>query len=1055
MATGMILADQSERLAQHEAFEKLGLKELNRLLRAGEFVVFPAQAVLCREGEAAEFVYFVLSGEIQLTVGTPPHIITAVGAFKGCFGWNAYESTLPYQATVLSQQAQLFRIPATIAEESLRYKHLDKELFLYRIPLGAYFFFKSLNLPIFNVTHPEFLTAFQIEFFKERQDVVRAGEQADKFFMIAHGSAAVVKGNESNHEGLIRNYLEVGDYFGEVGLLTDSLRTASVVATHALTVFSLSKKDFELFLSTREGRLVSQYLQERIKTYGFAETLIMGSAPDCSLRIEGVGVAPRHAKLLKSQTGDGITYMVKPLANLSQYKVFVNKQPIQEETILHPYDELFIGNYEIVIDHKRDRISAHETGYHSLRVEQLLFELRGQVLLDKLSFDAYSNELVCIMGPSGCGKSTLLDLIYGARRPNGGQILYDNVPLHDNLEFYRDIFGFVPQDDVLLNELTVFENLYYAAKLREPKASFSKLEAKIDSVLELLKLSHRKHSRVGGGEQQKVLSGGERKRVNIARELVFEPHIFFLDEPTSGLSSKDAEEVVEFLRKLVDMGKLVITVLHQPNSRIFEQFDKIILLDKGGKLVFTGPSLDCIAYMKKTVEDHTEVLCRGCGTCQPDLIFDVLERPSTEERHARQFSPEFWQQRFIELGSNEKDDDDELPDTRSVPPAKPQRRKRRKNSWAEDFGQLWTLTRRHFAKRWNDRTNMLISLLSAPAIAGLVAYILRYTPESGVYSFSQNVLVPQYLFLGVIVTIFLGLTNSARDIVGEQSIYQREIKTKLKNHWYVLSKFAVLALIAAIQTASFIVVGNTVLDIKGVFWPFFYILYLAALCGVSFGLCLSAMFRSAESVVNWIPLVLIPQIILGGALIEYKEMNQKLYLRQSERVIPEICQVMPSRWAYEALMVAQVEQNPRIRLIESLNQQRETLGLQLEQLSNRESPNDAQATALQTQLEALDEQMGEVENQFPEVRYVNEKLTQAVNNGSGEYMSNQALFEKQSTWGLNDPFLASKKAWVWGKKSIESRTVIFNTLMLLSAILGYLMLCISILGIKHWWAEKR
>jgi ABC-type multidrug transport system ATPase subunit len=181
----------------------------------------------------------------------------------------------------------------------------------------------------------------------------------------------------------------------------------------------------------------------------------------------------------------------------------------------------------------------------------------------------------------------------------------------------------VPQDDILFGELTVFENLMFSAKLREPFSDRNVLAGRIDVVLERLRLSDRMHDLVGSVEK-KGLSGGQRKRVNIARELIFDPHVLFLDEPTSGLSSKDSEEIVGFLRDIADMGKLVIVVLHQPSSKIFKTFDRIIFLDQGGRLVFTGPVLECLNYMKEVEHDHTPTECPVCGTCQPELIFDVL-----------------------------------------------------------------------------------------------------------------------------------------------------------------------------------------------------------------------------------------------------------------------------------------------------------------------------------------------------------------------------------------------------------------------------------------------
>ena len=563
-------------------------------------------------------------------------------------------------------------------------------------------------------------------------------------------------------------------------------------------------------------------------------------------------------------------------------------------------DDIVFADFKVIVDPVRKSVNLQRTNFYQLHVENLKLSIDEKQIIDEISFDAESGELVCIMGPSGCGKSTILELIYGSRKQTSGSISYNNDPLDENLDYYRNSFGFVPQDDILFPELTVFQNLYFSAKLREPLATDEELTRKIDFTLHKLKLLEHKNSRVGSVEE-KGLSGGQRKRVNIARELIFDPHVLYLDEPTSGLSSKDSEDIVDVLRSLANNGKLIFIVLHQPSSKIYKNFDKIVFLDKGGKLVFTGDVVECISYMKEVIETDDPDICPTCETTQPEIIFEVLE--AKKQNGDRKYSPDFWKQRFKEHNQILTDEDD----VEIMVGAKPFVDK---TSLKEHAIQMMMLMKRVFLLKLHNRNNLVLAVGAPIVISILLAVILYNTDASGTYSFYNNKLILVYLFVGVIFSVFLGLTNSVRDIVSEKAIYNLESKIKLKIPWYVLSKFLVISLIAAVQIMLFVIIGNTILEIKGMFFEFFTILFLVEILGVAFGLFLSTIVKSSEAVVNWIPIILIPQIILGGALIEFEDMSRDLYL-DAQQVIPEICQIIPSRWAHEALIVAQATQNPR------------------------------------------------------------------------------------------------------------------------------------------------
>lgn len=1116
----MITATEHRKLFnKHLAFFKSPTNITEVILDAGEFVECKQDDTLCDDNEIAQDLFFVLEGEVELEIpdqNNDYRPVVTLHELSGHFGWNEYQTYYDYRARVKSENAVLFKIHRDKLQNLfLNHKQLENQLFLYRLPLGSYLFFKSFNLPSFIAVSKEFLTSFELSFYEENEVIVKDGDEANHFYMIASGSAKVTK-NENGTENII-NLLEPEQFFGEIALLQEGTkRGANVIATSPLVLFSLTRLNFEEFLHTKEGRLIKKYLSERKQEYSVTETTFIGRAEECHLQIKGSRIAPKHAKLTRQKSGtSGFRYAVEPIS--SQFPVYVNKRLVTKKQLLDQHDELFVGSYKVIIDHKRHTIRAQEISYHSLQVSHLVHYFKDSKAIDNLSFSGESGEFICIMGPSGSGKSTLLSLISGANKQTSGSILYDHEPLYENLDFFRDIFGFIPQDDILRSELTVYENLYFAAKLREPLASKESLENKIDSILDLLKLSDRKFT-VVGDQRQKVLSGGERKRLSIARELVSDPAVLFVDEPTSGLSAKDAEDVISLLAQLKDMGKLVLTVLHQPSAKLYKMFDKIILLDKGGRLVYTGPTEKCIPYMRGVVHKFSTYVRFDEDDNHPEVIFDILEY-SEDHSGQRMFSPEFWHKSFLQiegataqLAPEEKETDGN------------KRPKAPKMTIFEHFKQFSMLMRQNFMLKIRNRNNVFTSILVPIGISLLVAFMLRFSPDpSKGYEFAANSQIPIYLFMAVIVSIFLGLTNSARDIVGEQVIYNHELKIKLQIRWYVISKFLILALFAAIQVFLFIAVGNYLLEIKGVLLPFFGYSYLAALCGVSLGLLLSSYFQTAETVLNWIPLILIPQIIFGGALIEFEEMNTQLFFNQAEQVIPEICQIMPSRWTFEALSVAQVRLNPFDKNINKANgiqtqitdlikdyeaqdaRGRTTISQELittldtfntdmdklvtkltEETLDSDSrltaigeledfieqglgiinpltkvyPGDEEQTAvliehLETLLSIYQDTTEFIGEKYAPSIYHNDKLRDAVFDGSGDYTSRQERYLQNNQGFLfNSVFMAENKSFMFisdkkNKPSIwEISTLYFNAGVLSLMILTFLCLTTLTLQVK-------
>ena len=333
-----------------------------------------------------------------------------------------------------------------------------------------------------------------------------------------------------------------------------------------------------------------------------------------------------------------------------------------------------------------------------------------------------------------------------------------------------------------------------AAALRSPHLSARERSRRIDSKLIELGLNERRNS-VVGSTVKKALSGGERKRLNIGLDMIGLADIYLFDEPTSGLSSKDSEHVVEIIRSM-SHNKIVLVTIHQPSSKIFQMFNKVILLDKGGRLVFFGTPTEALQYFAEAenAQGHGVDVqnCVNCGSTRPEFIFDVLETPLRDmsgdiiyEENlrgqlvpARRFSPEYWRDKYESHRL--------IQDVRSVPLKRetaartvapmgppPRRHWFGMIRWRDEWTQLRTLLRRAFFSKMRNRVNVVTTLVEAPLLSALIAVVLRYN-ESGTYNFAGSYHIPIYLFLAVTVAMFLGLTNSADDIIRDRVVLQRE-----------------------------------------------------------------------------------------------------------------------------------------------------------------------------------------------------------------------------------------------------------------------------------------
>jgi ABC-type multidrug transport system ATPase subunit len=517
-----------------------------------------------------------------------------------------------------------------------------------------------------------------------------------------------------------------------------------------------------------------------------------------------------------------------------------------------------------------------------------------------ISFSETQGKLVGIMGASGSGKTTLLNILAGLTRPNSGNIFINGIDLFEHKDNLHGIIGFIPQDDLLIEELTVYQNLYYDAKLCFKDLSDAEINELVLKTLRNLGLIDIKDLKVGS-IFNKLISGGQRKRLNIALELIREPSILFVDEPTSGLSSRDSENVMDLLRELALKGKLVFVVIHQPSSEIFKMFDRIIILDLGGYLVYNGNPVEAVMYFKrKDAQINSEIgECPVCGNVNPELIFNIIESKVVDEfgnyTADRKISPETWNKLFLEEHASVK----------SLTIAEAPQKNLRIPGW---FSQLRIFAVRDLFSKISNRQYVLLTLLEAPVLAFILSFIIRYIadPKSSVYIFRENENIPIYIFMSLIVALFIGLTVSAEEIFRDRKILKREAFLNLSKSSYLISKIIILFIISAIQSLLFVVIGNNILEIKGMTFAYWFALFSTAACANLIGLNVSASFNSAITIYIVIPLIMIPMMVLSGAMFSFNKLNRVIV---SVEKVPWIAEIMPTKWSYEALMVHQFKDN--------------------------------------------------------------------------------------------------------------------------------------------------
>lgn len=582
-------------------------------------------------------------------------------------------------------------------------------------------------------------------------------------------------------------------------------------------------------------------------------TVRIGRAADNDLVIDDLVVSRHHAEL--HALADG-TYEIADLG--SHNRTYLNGSPVTTAPI-GPGDIVGIGHsaFCLVGDQLQEYV---DTGEVSLEVQDLAVAVDHgrKTLLDHVSFPVGEKCLLAVVGPSGAGKSTLLNALTGQRPADHGTVLYDGRDLYRDYAELRQRIGLVPQDDILHAQLTVRSALSYAAELRFPQdTAKAERRARVDEVIQELGLEQR------AGQPLHSLSGGQRKRVSVALELLTKPSLLFLDEPTSGLDPGMDRSVMNMLRGLADDGRTVIVVTHSVLS--LDICDRLLVLAPGGRIAYYGPPEEALLFF---------------GFEHWPEAFEAFERDQ-ERDWAGDYRSSLYHRQYIADATGQP----RQPRTGPVVIARPPRPRSR-------GAQLGTLIRRYATALAADRTFLAI-MIALPFVMGAMARALagsRLTQET-----AMNALL--ILCVGGVLT---GAANAVRELVKERVIYRRERAVGLSRSAYLMSKVVVLGTITVLQAVVLTLVALLGVDLnapggEGVLMPplveITVAVALLAFTAMMLGLVVSALVRKEEVTMPLLVLLAIVQVVFCGALLKLHGVPG----------LEQLSWVVPSRWALGAM----------------------------------------------------------------------------------------------------------------------------------------------------------
>lgn len=544
----------------------------------------------------------------------------------------------------------------------------------------------------------------------------------------------------------------------------------------------------------------------------------IGRDTDCDIVLPHISVSKHHARIIST----GTHHIIKD--NQSTNGLLVNGRQVNGSWRLHEKDVIVITNSKLIYTASCLFYCCCQNGI-SVDVENVLVK-RGkgrkkQITTNDVSMHIKPGELVSIIGGSGAGKSTILNCMSGYLPPSAGYVCINGVDLYENFNTLKKVIGYVPQTDIVYDNLTLHDMLLYAAKLRLPgDTTRAEYREAIKRALQLVELEEKEHSYI------RTLSGGQKKRASIAVELLSDPNLLFLDEPSSGLDPGTERSLMLALRRMADAGKTIILVTH--STLQLELCDKIAFMGKGGNLCFFGGYKEALAFFG---------------------VFDVVDiyRMITEDAL-------LWRDEFDRM--------------REVAPVHSRRSVKVKPRKTDRKPQLPILCRRYLKLIINDRQRLLLLLLQAPLLALLISLVADGE------QFNQYEMTKSLLFALACSTFWIGMLNAIQEICKERHIVKREYMTGLSLNAYLLSKIIVLGMLCLIQSALIVGVFAKLVGLpeKGLilnpFFEFLITAFVSALASTAMGLFVSSLFHNADRAMTLAPILLMPQILFSGLIFK-------------------------------------------------------------------------------------------------------------------------------------------------------------------------------------------
>jgi ABC-type multidrug transport system ATPase subunit len=664
----------------------------------------------------------------------------------------------------------------------------------------------------------------------------------------------------------------------------------------------------------------------------------IGRTPDNDIQIHHPQVSGKHAELLKI----GAQLFVEDKGSANGTYVRGKRLASGERVPVENGEKVFIGPMPLLLQFEaealqvvvEDQVSWEGRPLYEIEAWDLVMQVPNRdnpselkTLLDHVSFKALPGDLIALMGPSGAGKTTLLLTLNGYLPPTAGQVRINGEDLYSIYDALRGSIGYVPQDDIVHPELTVYEAVRYSAKFRlPPDYSEEEIDRRVMTTLQQLGLEAVAHLQIGRPEK-KVLSGGQRKRVNIAMELVTDPVIMFLDEPTSGLAADDTTALVTLLSELAKKtGKTIITTIHQPAKDEYEKFNLALILGQGGVPIFYGPTRDGYRFFgswlerqgrPNTVDNPRDMFAMLQHRERP--IFDTLktQNPTVGRSEARSVAAREWHREFFS------------PENPIFKQMYSGRRAVGEGSQSQGVshgrvktsGQFGLLFSRYFKVKARDVSGTAIMLAQAPIIGGLLSLVfggqkqaipywclgalqeLSTRAQGGLGDGTNKMLAsmqptPDHsaaIFFLLVSAVWFGTSNAAREIVSETAIYRRERMVNLGLFNYVFSKFVLLSLFCVVQCTVLLAIVFFALGFHGGLPAFGWgllTLIVTAMNSVTLGLLLSALVTSSEAAMALTPIALIPQVVLGGLMVPMT----------TNPLLKYPMMLMPARWGFQGVV---------------------------------------------------------------------------------------------------------------------------------------------------------